>query len=119
MSPCTAFEDRLLEYGELSPTDRHDVDEHVIDCASCRQYLALLREVDAALTAEVRGIRIDPQQYDAVRQLVMTAPAVARPSRLPEWMDFVAAGAVCAFGYGLAWQTSVFAYIGSVIRAWN
>jgi hypothetical protein len=49
----------------------------------------------------------------------MTAPAVARPSRLPEWMDFVAAGAVCAFGYGLAWQTSVFAYIGSVIRAWN
>ena len=111
MSPCPAFEDRLLDYEALSAAERHDVDAHTNGCASCRQYLVLLREVDAALTAEVRGIHIPPQRYDTILHQVMAAPPVARVSRLPEWMDFVAAGAVCAFGGAVAWQTGLITYV--------
>lgn len=42
---------------------------------------------------------------------VLQAPHVARVSRVPEWMDFVAASAVCAVGYAVAWQTGLIAYV--------
>jgi len=111
MTPCAAFEDRLLEYDELSAADRRDVDAHVAGCGACHEYLELLREVDAALTAEVRGIRIDPRRYDAVKKQAMSAAPLTRVTRLPEWMDFVAAGAVCAFASAVAWQTGLLAYV--------
>ena len=110
MTPCPTFEERLLEHGELPSAERTAVDEHVAACGACREYLALLREVDAALTAEMRSINIDPQRYDVVKRIAMSAPPVARASRLTEWMDFVAAAAVCTVGYVVAWQTGLFAY---------
>jgi hypothetical protein len=111
MSPCPAFEDRLLDYDTLPAPERHRVDAHTDGCASCRQFLAVLREVDAAFTTEVRGLRLPPQRYGVMLHQVMTAPPIARVSRLPEWMDFVAAGAVCASGCAVAWQTGLLTYV--------
>ena len=111
MTPCAAFEDRLIDYVDLAAADRAVVDDHVAGCSACRQFLATLQEIDTQLTADVRAIRLNPDRYAEVRRQVETTMPVARASHLPEWLDFVAAVAVCAFGYTLAWQTGIFAYV--------
>jgi anti-sigma factor RsiW len=116
MNACPDFEDRLLDYADLTGSDRLDVDAHLAACPACREYLSALREIDAALTSRVAGIRLDPQQYRNVAQLTRAIP-VARLSRLPEWLDFVAACAVCAFGYGMLWQSGIVAYLADVLLA--
>ena len=118
MKACTAFEDRLIDYDDLSAEDRFEVDEHLTGCASCREYLAVLREIDVTLAAQVRLVHLDPQRVTEIRQVVTATEPIARVSRLPEWLDFVAASAVCAFTYGLAWQTGVFDYVASAMRTW-
>ena len=115
MKACAEFEDRLIDYGELSAAERLEVDEHVDGCAPCRHYLSVLQEIDAALAGEARQIHLDPQRFADVRQQAMDAMPIPRASRLPEWLDFVAAGAVCAFSYALAWQTGLFTYLADAV----
>lgn len=115
MKACAAFEDRLVDYRDLPSRDRREVDEHLKGCAACRQYLAVLQEIDSALAAQVRQIRIDPRRYAAVRRQTSVAMPMSKASRLPEWLDFVAASAVCAFSYALAWQTGLFAYLAAAV----
>ena len=115
MKPCAAFEDRLVDYAELGADERSHVDAHVRDCSACREYLTLLREIDATLGAEVRGVHLDPQRVADVRHSPAAEPIV-RVSRVSEWLDFVAAGAVLAFAGGLAWQAGLFALVVNVLR---
>ena len=110
MKVCQDFEDRLLDYADLRGSERLDVDAHLAACPACREYLSTLREMDAALTSHVAGIRLDPQQYRSVARRARAIP-VARISRLPEWLDFVALCAVCAFGCGVLWQSGIAAYL--------
>ena len=117
MSACPAFEDRLLDYDDLPSTDRSTVDAHLTDCPGCREYLQLLSEVDASLSASLREARLESQRLVDVRQLIAAETPVAAVSRLPEWLDFVAACAVFAFGYGLAWQTGLIAYLVSTLSS--
>jgi anti-sigma factor RsiW len=117
MSACPAFEDRLLEYDELPSTDRITVDAHLTICPGCREYLQLLGEVDAALFASLRDARFAGQRFVDMRQLVAADTPVAAVSRLPECLDFVATCAVFAFGYGLAWQTGLIAYLVSTLSS--
>jgi hypothetical protein len=42
---------------------------------------------------------------------VAHAEPIGRVSRLPEWLDFVAAAAVLAFAGGLAWQSGLFVVV--------
>lgn len=114
MKACATFEDRIIDYAELPADERRIVDEHLNGCAPCREYLILLREIDATLAAEVRGIHLDPQRVTGVRQTA--AEPIARVSRLPEWLDFVAAGAVLAFAGGLAWQAGLIALLVNALR---
>lgn len=116
MKPCASFEDRLIDYGELVAEERTDVDTHLQGCPSCREYLSLLREVDAALAAEVGAVHLSPKRIASVRHLAIAEP-IARISRLPEWLDFVAAGAVLAFASGLAWQAGLIALVVNALRA--
>jgi anti-sigma factor RsiW len=111
MTPCAAFEDRLIDYPDLHPDDCAAVNEHVADCLACRGYLATLREIDAKLMADVGSIRMNPARYAEVKRQTERTVPVRRASRLPECLDFAAASAVCAFGYTLAWQTGLFAYV--------
>jgi len=115
MKACAAFEDRLLDYDELVAEKRADVDTHLQGCSSCREYLSLLREIDATLAGQVRAVHLHPQRVAAIRQSVARAEPIGRLSRLPEWLDFVAAGAVLAFAGGLAWQAGVFAAVVSAL----
>jgi len=114
MSACQDFEERLLDYADLSGGERLNVDAHLAACPGCREYLSTLHEIDAALTSRVAAIRLHPQQYRNVARLTRAIP-VARLSRLPEWLDFVAACAVCAFGYGLLWQSGIAVYLADVL----
>lgn len=107
MSACAAFEDRLVDYDELGPEGRVEVDQHLRGCSSCLEYLAMLREIDRTLSARVRSVHLDPQRVTDVRQFTAAEP-IARVSRLPEWLDFVAAAAVLAFAGGVAWQAGLF-----------
>jgi anti-sigma factor RsiW len=116
---CAAFEDRLIDYDDLVAEEKAVVDTHLLGCASCREYLTLLREIDSTLAAHAREIHLDLQRYADIRQIVTTAPPIAHVTRLPEWLDFVAAAAICVFAYGFAWQTGVFDYVVSAVHAWN
>ena len=113
---CPAFEDRILEYADLAPLDRVAVDEHLHGCAPCRDYLQLLQSIDMAMADQLRAVRFDAGHVADVRQLITGAMPVTRVSRMPEWLDLVAAGAVVAFVYGLVWQTGLVAYLADAMR---
>ena len=108
MKACAAFEDRLIDYDELAGQDRLDVDTHLTGCPTCREYLSLLRELDATLAGQIRDVQLDPRRVAAIRQSVAHAEPINRISRLPEWLDFVAAASLLAFVGGLAWQAGLF-----------
>ena len=112
---CAAFEDRLIDYDELVAEERADVDTHLEGCPACREYLSLLREIDATLSVQVRAVHLNPERVMEIRQSVARAEPIPRISRLPEWLDFVAAGAVLAFASGLAWQAGLFAAVVSAL----
>ena len=115
MKACAAFEDRLIDSDELVAEERADVDTHLEGCPACREYLLLLREIDATLSVQIRAVHLNPQRVTEIRQSVAHAEPIARISRLPEWLDFVAAGAVLAFASGLAWQAGLFAAVVSAL----
>ena len=117
MTACHAFEDRLLDYGELAPPERQTVDAHVAGCAGCREYLQTLAEVDAAFSSQLRGIALDPQRLAGIRERIALDIPVGRVTKLPEWLDFAAACAVGVFGYGLLTQTGLLAYLISALSS--
>ena len=117
MKACAAFEDRLIDYDELSAQDRGEIDTHVRDCPACREYLAVLRDIDVTLSAHVRRVHLDPQRLTELRQVVTATEPIGRNTRLPEWLDFVAATAVLAFAGGLAWQAGLLAAVVHAFRA--
>jgi len=57
----------------------------------------------------------DPESRESAANLAAVQPHIGRISRLPEWLDFVAAGAVLAFAGGLAWQAGLFAAVVSAL----
>lgn len=115
MKACAAFEDRLIDCDELVAEEKAVVETHLQGCPACREYLSLLREMDAALSVQVRAVHLNPQRVAEIRQSVAHAEPIGRISRLPEWLDFVAAGAVLAFAGGLAWQAGLFAAVVSAL----
>ena len=117
MTACPAFEDRLLDHRDLAPFDRQAVDEHLAGCTGCRDYLQTLAEVDAAFSSQLRAMTLAPRQLADVRERIASDIPVSRVTGLPEWLDFAAACAVFAFGYGLAWQSGLIAYLVSTLSS--
>lgn len=117
MTACPAFEDRLLDYHDLAPSDRETVDAHLAGCTDCRDYLQMLSEVDAAFSSRLGETRLASRQLAEVRERIASHIPVGRVTKLPEWLDFAAACAVCAFGYGLAWQSGLIAYLVATLSS--
>ena len=111
---CAAFEDRLIDYAELSPTDRIAVDDHLQGCDSCREYATALRDIETMLVARIHSVHLDPSRQDDARRVIATTKPVGRITRLPEWLDFVAAGALLAFSSAFAWQAGM---VAAVLKA--
>ena len=111
MTACPLFEEQLLDYSELASLERQAVDAHLAGCAGCREYLRMLGEIDVALSTELGAVRLDPHRLADVRERIAAAVPVSRVSKLPEWLDFAAACAICVFGYTLATQTGLLAYV--------
>jgi len=100
---CAEFEERLLEYAELASGERAPVEAHVAQCSSCREFLVALRTVDSQLTAQLAGVEVTSAFAPAVRRRVRHQRAGARPSLVPELLDFVGWGAIVALLGVLAW----------------
>ncbi len=100
---CAEFEERLLEYAELANGERARVDAHAAKCPSCREFLEALRAVDSQLTAQIAGLGVTPAFAPAVRRRVRNEGATARPSLIPELLDFVGWGAIVALLGLVAW----------------
>src|SRR5882724_6205968 len=97
MMPCDSFEDRLLDYSELSAAEREPVDAHVAGCADCREYLDAAERLDARLADLYAGVRVSPGFQAAVLSRKKAEVFLARPSLLPEVLDFVGwAGGIAA-----------------------
>ena len=83
--PCASFEDRLLDYDELSAEERESVSAHVAGCSDCREYLEVLTGIDAQLTKLYAGARIGAEI------------SLHKPSFIPEVLDFLGWASVIAF----------------------
>jgi hypothetical protein len=83
--PCGSYEDRLLDYDELSAGERELIDAHVAACIGCREYLEVLTGIDAQLTQVYGGARIG------------TEIRLHKPSFIPEVLDFLGWASVIAF----------------------
>ena len=117
MNPCPAFEDRLIDYDSLAAEERREVDQHLPGCSACREYLAMLRDLDAMLSTQVRRVHLDSQRFADIRQRATAAEPISRLSRMPEWLDFVAAAAFLAFASALAWQAGLFVAVLNALSA--
>jgi len=100
---CAEFEERLLEYAELPNGERERVDAHAAQCSSCREFLEALRSVDSQLTAQLAGLEVTPAFARLVRRRVRHEGSAARPSLVPELLDFVGWGAIVTLLGLLAW----------------
>ena len=100
---CAEFEERLLEYAELANGERARVDAHAAQCSSCREFLEALRTVDAQLTARLASVEVTPAFAPAVRRRMLRENAIARPSLVPELLDFVGWGAIVTLLGLIAW----------------
>jgi anti-sigma factor RsiW len=91
MMPCPDFEDRLLDYAELSPPARAAVDHHIAACQGCHEYLATLEHVDRSLTSLLSSVSPSP---DFAARVQARVPRLDRPRMLPELLDFVGWAAI-------------------------
>jgi hypothetical protein len=93
MTPCALFEDRLLDYATLSAADRRTVDDHMLGCAGCREFLAALARADS----ELEHVFGSPAAPPALARKVLGQ--VRRPSAIPEILDGVGwLGVLALFG---------------------
>jgi len=116
---CAEFEERLLEYAELANGERARVDAHAALCASCREFLEALRTVDSQLTAQLASLEVTPAFAPAVRRRVRRESAVARPSLVPELLDFVGWGAIVALLVLLAWWLAPLSPVSNIKISFN
>ncbi len=110
---CAEFEERLLEYADLANWERARVDAHAVQCSSCREFLDALRTVDTELTARLAGLEVTPAFAPAVRRRVRYEGSPARPSLIPELLDFVGWGAIVALLGLIAWWTAPLVHVSN------
>ncbi len=55
--------------GELTPTERATLDEHLRSCPSCRVALAMERETKALIQRRAPRVSAPPELVDAIRRL--------------------------------------------------
>lgn len=87
--PCASFEDRLIDYAELSAAERETVDAHLAGCADCREYLDAAEQLDIRLADLYGGARVSPAFQEALASRVKSEVPLAKPSWLPEVLDFI------------------------------
>jgi anti-sigma factor RsiW len=77
---CRAFDDLILDYCEnaVGPEERSRVEAHVAECAKCRAYLEIQREIANALPQAIGGPALSP----AFRQRLMRRVESEREERL-------------------------------------
>ena len=100
---CAEFEDRLLEYAELTNGERAHIEAHAAQCSRCREFLEALRTVDSQLTARLSVFELTPAFAPMVRRRLQNENSTARPSVVPELLDFVGWGAIIALLGLLTW----------------
>jgi anti-sigma factor RsiW len=103
MMPCRSFEDLLLGYSELSVSERDRVDAHVAGCAECREYLAVLDQIDGQLAGEYSGARAPAGFERSVLARVTAGRLPAGPTWVPEILDCIGWAAVIAAAAAVAW----------------
>jgi len=101
----------LLLYGDLTEAEAATVNRHVAECASCRDALAALQSVRAALHATpVPDVNVAPAQIFL---------ASAQPQRR-RWVPWMITGALAASLVALAvWNLEVSIGRGQMIVRWG
>lgn len=116
---CAEFQERLVEYGELSGAERCRVDIHLAECDGCREFLGALQTMDAVLAAE-SGNREAPAAFaTAVRLRVGREIAARRPSFIPEILDFVGWSVIVGLTMLAIWWVSPLIAIPAVKDAFT
>ena len=111
---CAEFEHHLIEYAELAGEARARVDQHVAQCAGCRELLAALEAVDAALDAQFAGRKVSAAFAPEVRRRAGHEASVRRPSWVPELLDAAGWVAIASLTGLLAWRASQLLPVSSI-----
>src|SRR2546425_2998126 len=98
MMPCASFEDRLLDYAELSTAEREPVDAHLAGCADCREYLDAAAQLDIRLACLYGGARVLPAFQGALVSRGQAGVPLSKPSWPPQILDFLRPGPIPAAG---------------------
>ena len=76
--------------GELTPNRRHQVENHLQDCSTCRAELAALEELSSFLKADFVPHQTPPERFAAQVQLRLPRAALSRTHRRasqpPRWV---------------------------------
>ena len=115
--PCASFEDRLLDYAELSAAEREPVDAHLAGCADCREYLDSTAQLDARLADLYGGARVSPAFQAAVLSSVKAEIPLSKLSLLPEVLDFIGWAGILAAAVCLATLLPSFTALAALTAA--
>jgi anti-sigma factor RsiW len=106
MSNCRGIRERLGRYfdGELTPSERRSVEDHLEQCSQCRASLEEIREISGIFR---KGMPAPPAPLDLTRRIMVRAQAQidgALPSwrSLPFWRDWSLSLRLAALGVAAA-----------------
>ncbi len=96
---CRRFEDLILEYCEdaISTEDRGRVESHLEDCAECRAFLEIQRQVEAALPGAVGKSEPSPEFRQRLMRRLEWEKEESR-NWVPQALDLLGYCAVAAIG---------------------
>jgi hypothetical protein len=96
---CREVQERFLESfeGALSSPEKGELERHISDCADCRPFAILQRQLDLRLQQEI----VAPQLSAAFRAGLQARIALERREPWPDWLPDVAhfAGSGVAVGF--------------------
>ena len=76
---CDLYQDRILEYDQLTASEQQSVDAHLRACPACREFAQRWQALDGALARQLRAPALSPDFDAQLRQrIAREAPSTAQ-----------------------------------------
>lgn len=117
MNGCEEWEELLLQYRELEPATRRNVDVHLVTCPDCRDFLEALDAIDLELTGALSEVVPAPGFDTRVKARTGSSVRAPRPGLIEAldgigWLSMAGILALVTAHWAPAWATTHVSFTG-------